>query len=249
MILSIPFAFIGLLVGGVINVLADDLPMRVKPRLPHCPRCQHEYGITGWLALGRKLLGGKCPNCGLDDRPREFVVESFTIALFALLPWLISPLSDLIIYSFYIGVLILVTVIDLEHRLVLHIVTFPTTIFAILASFFLTETTVRLSILGLLTGFIIFFILYLLGQRVFGYGALGFGDVTLAAMLGAMLGFQLIFFALILGVLLAGIWALIAFIARRASLRTHFAYGPFLAISGIIMILFGAQIYSLFLIT
>ena len=150
---------------------------------------------------------------------------------------------DLVIYSFYIAVLILVIVIDLEHRLILHVVTFPTTAFALIASFFLTDNNLRLALAGAVAGFIFFYLAYLLGRRLFGPGALGFGDVTLATMMGAMLGFQRIFFALVLGILLAGIFGLLALASRRASRRTYFPYGPFLAIGGITTIIWGDQIY------
>jgi leader peptidase (prepilin peptidase)/N-methyltransferase len=163
-----------------------------------------------------------------------------------MLPWFIQPTTDLLIYSVYVAVLILVIVIDIEHRLVLHVVTFPTTAFALLASFILTRMTFGLSIVGAATGFIIFFLLFFLGERLFGRGALGFGDVTLATMLGAMLGFQLIFQALVFGILLAGLWAILVLATRQGSRRSYFAYGPFLAISGIVMVIWGEQIYNWF---
>lgn len=241
--LNVLFAIIGFLTGGLINILADDLPARVRPRVPHCPRCGYVYGPGGWLAIERVIQGGTCPACDLPTRRRAISVEIGSLLLFATLPWLITPAVDLVIYSFYIAVLILVIVIDLEHRLILHVVTFPTTALALLASFLLTDNNFLLSIVGAVAGFIFFYLAYLLGRRLFGPGALGFGDVTLSMMMGAMLGFQRIFFALILGILLAGIFGLLALVTRRASRRTYFPYGPFLAIGGITMIIWGDQIY------
>jgi len=63
--------------------------------------------------------------------------------------------------------------------------------------------------------------------------------------LGAMLGLQRVFFALMFGILLAGVWALIALAFGRLKLRGHFAYGPFLAVGGIVMIIWGNEIYNL----
>lgn len=143
---SVVFALAGLLVGALINVLADDLPARVRPSRPHCPRCGHRYVPSRWLAVGRVLQGGACPNCGHPTRNRALYVEIGTAALFAVLPWLISPAVDLVIYTIYIAVLILVIVIDLEHRLILHVVTFPATGFALLASIPLTDTNLPLSV-------------------------------------------------------------------------------------------------------
>ena len=69
-------------------------------------------------------------------------------------------------------------------------------------------------------------------------------DVTLSATLGFMLGFHRVFFALVLGILLAGLWSLVGLLSGRISRRTHFAYGPFLAVAGIVMIVWGDRIYD-----
>ncbi|UCG25294.1 MAG: prepilin peptidase [Chloroflexota bacterium] len=238
------FALLGLIAGGAINVLADDLPARIRPRRPHCPQCGHVYGPAGWLAIGRKIQGGACPQCGLVTRRRALLVELGTAMLYAVLPLLITPPLDLVIYSFYIAVLILIIVIDVEHRLVLHVVTLPTMVIALFASYPLEDNTIRLAVVGGAVGFILFFLAYLLGQRLFGPGALGFGDVTLATTMGLMLGFHRIFFALILGILLAGLWSLVGLLTGRISRRSYFAYGPFLAVAGIVMIIWGDRLYA-----
>lgn len=243
-VLTFLWIIIGLVLGGIINVLADDLPARRNPRRPHCPSCDHIYGPGSWLAVTRRLQGGGCPECDHHHRNRPLSVELSMVLLFAALPWLIEPAVDLIIYSIYIAVLVLVIVIDIEHRLVLHIVTFPITAFALVASWPLTDSGILLALVGAVVGFVFFFLAYLIGERFFGHGALGFGDVTLAMMMGSMLGFQRIFFALILGILLAGIWGAVALLTGRLSRRSHFAYGPFLALAGIIIIIWGNQIFD-----
>ena len=244
-LLSITFFFIGILAGGLINVLADDLPARTNPRIPHCPRCGYEYEPRRWLAIARRALGGQCPDCGFQTRPRAITVELGTAALFTVLPFFIEPVLDLVIYTIYVGVLILVIVIDVEHRLILHVVTIPTTIFALIASLLLQDNNPALALIGAAAGFAFFLIVFFIGQKMFGPGALGFGDVTLAMTMGAMLGLQRVFFALIFGVLLAGLWALVALASGKLKLRGHFAYGPFLAIGGIVMIIWGNEIYNM----
>lgn len=242
--LLIIWAFFGLLVGGLINVLADDLPARRSIRRPHCPGCGHEFKPSNWLALSRQLRGAACPECGLSARKRPIITELSLVALFVALAWIIEPTGDLVIYSLFVAVLVLVVVIDQEHRLVLHIVTFPTTAFALLASLILDDSGILLALVGAIVGFIFFFIAYLIGNKFFGQGALGFGDVTLAMMMGAMLGFQRVFFALVIGILLAGLWGGIGLISGRMNRRSKFAYGPFLAIAGIVVIIWGNQLLN-----
>lgn len=233
------FALIGLLVGGLLNVLADDLPARIRPKRPHCPKCDHVYGPTKWLAVGRLLQGGKCPDCGLPTRRRAIWLEIGTALTFAALPSFIEPGLDLVIYTFYAAVLLLVIVIDIEHRLILHIVTFPTTVIALLASLVLSDNSIVSAVLGAAISYGFFYLAYVLGRRFFGAGAFGFGDVTLAMTMGAMFGIHRVIFALVLGVLLGGVWSVVGLATGRMSRFSYFAYGPFLAIGGLVTLIWG----------
>jgi leader peptidase (prepilin peptidase) / N-methyltransferase len=241
--LNLLFAFIGLWAGGVINVLADDLPERRSPRSPRCPHCHFAYRGLDWLSVVRYARNaGACPNCAAPMRRRLLWVEVGTAAVFAALPWLITNPWNLAIYSIYVAVLILIIVIDLEYRLILHVVTFPTTIFAVLAAFVLTDNSLPSALLGAATGYIFFLLAYWLGRGLFGAGALGFGDVTLAMTMGAMLGFHRILFTLVLAILLGAGVTLLLLLTGRVKLRSHLAYGPYLALAAIFMILWGDQV-------
>jgi prepilin signal peptidase PulO-like enzyme (type II secretory pathway) len=163
------------------------------------------------------------------------------LLLFALLPLFYTEPAALLLNSLYIAVLILVIVTDLEHRLIFHAVTFPATFWAIIGSFFLADNTWWLALGGAAAGFLIFYIFYWLGRLLFGPGALGFGDVTLSMMMGAMLGFHRIIFTLVLGIFIGGIFSLLLVLSRRANRRMKLPYGPYLAIAGIIMLIWGMQ--------
>lgn len=242
--LNLLFAVIGLLAGGFINALADDLPLRQNPSVPHCMQCGHRYHPARWLALGRLLLGSQCPQCGAELKRRYILVEVLTTIIFALLPSLIAQPADLLFGATYIAILILVIVVDLEHRLILHKVTFPSTLLALVGSFFLSGNSLLLALLGAVTGFIIFYALYWLGKQLFGPGALGFGDVTLSMTLGAMVGFPYVLFALILGIILGGVISFVLIVSGRLTMRSYVAYGPFLAMAGILTVVWGEQILA-----
>ena len=116
---------IGLAAGILVNALADDLPKRQQPRLPHCPRCNYQYRPIAWLAIGRRLGRGSCPNCNLPTRIRAVAVEAVLVLLLLILSWFETSGFELAVKSFYLTVLMLIIITDIEHRLVLHIVTFP----------------------------------------------------------------------------------------------------------------------------
>lgn len=244
MVINFLFALIGLLVGGLLNLLADDLPARVSPSMPHCPSCKRQFGPRRWLALARLLPGGDCPQCGATVDRRHVLVEIVTVVIFAFLPSLVTTPVDLLFSTVYVAILILIIVIDLEHRLILHKVTFPSTLLALVGSLFISNTSPLLALLGAVLGFVVFYCLYWLGKQLFGPGALGFGDVTLSMTLGAMVGFPYIVFALVMGIMLGGLISFGLIITGRISMRSYVAYGPFLAMAGIITVLWGEQILS-----
>lgn len=241
--INVLFALIGLLTGGVLNVLADDWPQRERPSRPHCLNCGYVYGPGGWLAIGRRLWGGgQCPQCGLRTRRRPLLVEVGTAVFFFFLPWLIDDPLTLIIYTFYIAILILVIVIDLETRLILDKVTWPGTALALAFSFILPGSNIISAFLGAVLGFVIFLGIYWLAKVTFGPGAIGQGDIKLAMLLGAMLGVPDILIALMIGIFLGGIISAFLLATRLVKRNTYLPYGQYLAAAGMMMLLWGPAI-------
>ncbi len=242
------FGLLGIIVGSAINMLADNLPERTKVQRPYCIECGHVHSYSHWLAIGRWLWGGRrCANCGAAIPTRALLVEISTAVSFGVLPSLIVEPVNLAVNSLFIALLILIIVIDLEHRLILNLITYPATVAALLASLLVTndQNTLPLALVGAAVGFLMFFIAYWAGQLMFGPGALGFGDVKLAMLLGAMLGFHRIVFALVLAVLLGGVISLmVVLINRRVNRKTYLPYGQYLAVAGIFMLIWGTQVVS-----
>jgi prepilin signal peptidase PulO-like enzyme (type II secretory pathway) len=175
------------------------------------------------------------------------MVEVGTALTFALL-WarygVISP--QLLVTCVYFGLFILILVTDMEHRLILHVVTLPAIAFALLASF-VTVSPVA-AFLGAAIGFLVFFAIYLVGGLVFGAGAMGFGDVTLSTFIGAAVGFPIVIVALLAGISAGGIITLFLLLTRIRRLRSKIPYGPFLLIGATIALLWGDQIIAWYLL-
>ena len=106
----------------------------------------------------------------------------------------------------YAAFLLAVLVIDLEHRLVLNVMLAPAALLALVASLLPGGLSPEQAVLGGIVAFAGFFVLAFVGR-----GALGYGDVKLAGVIGLMVGYPAVIGALFAGVLLGG--------ARRH--RTH----------------------------
>ena len=71
---------------------------------------------------------------------------------------------------------------------------------------------------------------------------IGAGDVRLAAVLAMFLGYlgaQYVFQGLTLGFILGGVVALLLLITRKASRNTRIAFGPYICIGAVAVVLFG----------
>ncbi|MBN1218199.1 MAG: prepilin peptidase [Anaerolineae bacterium] len=243
MIISvILFALLGWLVGIAINHAADILPKRQTVfQKPKCLNCSTPRAYPAWSALITILTGQKkCPSCGQPQGylVRAIIIELATPAFFVFLLQRYGYTLNLVIITLYTAILILVTVTDLEHRLIFNVVMLPALIFALAAAFFTPGLAWPTALVGGATGFILSYVAALLAR-----GGLGSGDVILSAFLGLILGFPHIILSLIFGVFLGGFVALILLMTRRVGLKSFIPYGPFLTITGWMMLVWGEEIW------
>jgi leader peptidase (prepilin peptidase)/N-methyltransferase len=241
-------AVLGSLAGLFINYVSDVLPLTRRFSQPLCPHCQTPFAWTTYLTLR------KCQNCGRLRSLRTWLVQILTTVAFVYF-WLFPPerlgLPLAMIVLIYFGI---ITVIDLEHRLILHPTSMAGAVLGLIVGTFIYSKKYTLlgslgqSLLGGLIGFGIMFLLYQLGTLVARYRArrmraagqaddeeeaLGGGDVYLAGVLGLMLG-PAIVSALAYGILLGGLVSflfILALLLRRRysndALMTFIPYGPY----------------------
>lgn len=129
-------------------------------------------------------------------------------------------------------VLVYVSITDLRSRRIPNAVMFPALLVALIVAVLRPE---RGSFLlgGLLAGG-----LFLLPVLVYGLERAGGGDVKLALFLGLILGWPGIIPALLLACLSALAVAGGAILLGRLSLRSVIAFGPFLALGGLVVGIF-----------
>jgi leader peptidase (prepilin peptidase) / N-methyltransferase len=136
--------------------------------------------------------------------------------------------------ALYIITLIAILLIDIRDRRILNILALPVTLLALAASLVNGSEQFAAALSGALIGFLFFYSLYRVGHHFYGPNALGFGDVKLAVMLGAILGIQLVLLVLSFGMLLAGLSAAVLLLLKKGNKQSSLPYGAFLAAAGII---------------
>jgi leader peptidase (prepilin peptidase)/N-methyltransferase len=226
-----------------INHAADILPKRESIRQwPGCAACQARRPLLVWSALIAWLSGQQqCYQCGhrRERFIRSIIVEVVTPALFVFLWWKYGPSLQVGLVSLYTAILLLITVTDLEHRLIFNVVVLPSILFAVVAAFISPGIAWPVALVGGAAGFILSYLAALAAR-----GGLGGGDVTLSTFLGLILGFPHILLSLTFGVFLGGFVAFLLLVTRRVGLKTFIPYGPFLTVTGWIMLIWGNEIWT-----
>ena len=154
--------------------------------------------------------------------------------LFGIFAYGLGAGPALIIDSFFVIVFVQVIFFDLEHRLILDRVIFPSMVLALVLSLFRHPWWAGLAT-GIAAGTLFLFLAWL-GAAIFRAEALGFGDVKLALFMGLLLGPLPVVQAVFYGVFLAGIAAVGVIVVKR-SLKETIAYGPYLS-AGALIVLF-----------
>lgn len=236
--MALLYAIIGLLVGGVLNALADTMPHKERLRAPGCAHCHVQRRPLVWLTtLGYLLDRGRCPSCGAPLPLRAALVELGTAVVFAFLYNRYGLTGHMLLLSVYMAILILITVIDLEHRLVLNRVIGPAILLALIAGPFTPDLNWKRMLVGGVVGFMSFYIVAVLRP-----GAMGAGDVKLAAFIGLITGFPVVILALFVTIFAGGLISLFLVVTRIRSMRDYIPYGPFLVVGGAFALLWGGPI-------
>ncbi len=127
--------------------------------------------------------------------------------------------------------------IDLDVQLLPDVLTLPGTLAAIAAAFL--QHTLRDALIGMLVGAGLLWLVAELYLRVRKVEGMGFGDVKLAAMFGALLGGPLALLTILLASF-AGSIAGVALMSRgKGGMQTALPFGVFLAPAAMIVWLWG----------
>jgi leader peptidase (prepilin peptidase)/N-methyltransferase len=166
----------------------------------------------------------------------------------------------------FVTLLIVLSMIDLEHRLLPDRLTFPGAALGILLSVVAplnrpeiaslgthgVVDAIAQSVLGMIAGGGILLIIAMIVPA-----GMGMGDVKLLAMIGAFVGLKALgpglFIGFVVGGLVGGVVMIVGLIQNAINkdrekkyipFKTYIPFGPFLAMGGLISVLWGHQIWS-----
>lgn len=221
---------LGALAGLWIDYATAAIPARRSIRaLPGCPDRGQPLAGLAWLPLAGPFLARRCSACQHSAARPRVLTEAITGLLFMLAYLRQGASRTLVATLVFSVVLLLILRIDWRHHAI-----YPTTIIAGLllalgnaAIVAPAPNALLWSTLGAAGAAFVFLALYLLGLLLFRRQALGFGDVLLAALIGAMAGSNTAL-ALFIGMLLGALGGLLLVALRVRSLHDYLPYGAYL---------------------
>ena len=263
---------LGLLVGSFLNVVIYrvpeglnrnwklqakqmlDLPLeqgegeRFNILMPpsHCPSCK--AAIKPWQnipILSYVLLKGQCKHCHAAISLRYPLVELLTGLVFAVCAWKFGATWTAVAAMVFSAYLIAMIFIDADTQLLPDQLTLPLMWGGIvfhLAAYLLQAdwgiTNLVDSVLGAIVGYMSLWSIFQLFKLVTGKEGMGYGDFKLLAALGAWLGISVLPIIIIMSAVVGLIFALIMKVAKNQPMP----FGPYLAISGWIVLVFSQPI-------
>lgn len=260
-------AIVGIVLGGIVNVLADDLPRRRRVQFPPRYPDGTPRPPIAWLGLTAFLFGKRVSPSGKKLTRRYPLTELFTAGLMLLTLYATSDdpkmtTLQLVFWMAYMVIFSLITIIDLEHRLILFVVIIPSAVLAIIDAA-ITDYGAPLgdALLGGALGFGVFFLMYMGGflfvyisGKLRGHAtnevAFGYGDVMLITLAGFILGWRplipTMFLTVFLGAFGAVLWLLSRFFSRTGySMFTPLPYGQYIVMATILLLLFSTELTAL----
>ncbi len=245
---GIVFLF-GTFIGSFLNVCIYRLPRGESVVSPgsRCHSCKqpiplwHNIPVVSYL-----VLRGKCRTCKAAIGFTYPVVEILTGVLLVLVWWHYGPTSSFLHYSLLVLLLLPISFIDLDTKLILNVLTLPGIGLGFTLAFVLGHISPIQAMQGLFVGGGFLWFVGMVGQWLFKKESMGGGDVKLGAMIGVFIGPEVLV-ALFLSFFLAFPVILVGFGTRRLSVGSTVPFGPFISLATVVVICFGETLYTQYL--
>jgi leader peptidase (prepilin peptidase) / N-methyltransferase len=235
----------GLALGSFLNVVAARVPLRrsiVRPASA-CMSCAQEIRWYDNVPLvSYAVLRGRCRHCSVRIPLVYPGIELLTAMLIAGCVLAFGLTAETAVSAFFCAVLVAVSAIDLEHRIIPNRIVLPATVVVLVANT-LRDLSPQWAVGALGAS------AFLLAAALIYPAGMGMGDVKLALLMGAALG-KTVPVALMAGMVAAMVPSLVLFARHGSKARKMgIPFGPFLAIGSVVALFWGHVILDAYLST
>jgi leader peptidase (prepilin peptidase)/N-methyltransferase len=272
------FFALGSAIGSFVNVCVYRIPWQKSIFWPssHCPGCLHAIPARDNIpVLGWMLLGGRCRTCRAPIAIRYPLVELLVGLLFLAVyltdvagaPRMLDSMAfaRMLYHDLLVALLVIATFIDFDYTVIPDSVTVPGMLLGLVIGAVVpgirpdpaTADTLwgglGVGLLGWAVGGGLIWGVRIVFGLILRREAMGFGDVTLMALIGSFLGWQAavltFFLAPFFGLahaLFKAVRIVVKKLARRpiAGSDREIPFGPYLSLAAVLLVLAWPRIWS-----
>lgn len=267
LVFSFVFAF-GLCWGSFVNVVIHRLPLGEDIVFPRsaCPKCK---ALIPWYRniplVSFLFLRGKCGDCGTKISFRYPLVELITGFLFTAVAYSTPNFLEWPFGFYFLASLVACTFIDIDHWILPDKITLPGILVGFASSIVAPNALLQSgpgnvlafsfgwnpilgsfldSVIGMLVGGGILYLVAWGYQVLANKDGLGGGDIKFLAMAGAFLGTKGALVTLVLSSILGSLIGIFLIAFRGKKSGTAIQFGPFLSIGAATAFFFGDLLWQ-----
>ncbi|MDD2816636.1 MAG: A24 family peptidase [Thiotrichaceae bacterium] len=214
----------------------------VTPR-SRCPHCGHLISALENIPVISYLWQrARCRACQQPISIRYPLVEIGSALLAGFVALHFGYGAALLAALIFTWLLLAMSLIDVDHQLLPDEMTLLLLWLGIFCNYFGLFTSLQLSVLGAIFGYLSLWTVALLFKWLFGKEGMGHGDFKLLAALGAWMGWEALPMIILLSSLVGAILGTAMLLVQGRDKNTPIPYGPYLACAGWANLLWSNQI-------
>ena len=272
--LLVAAALIGLCIGSFLNVVIHRVPKMLDrgwreqcaelagttpPPEPtynlfvprsRCPGCERPIrAVENIPVASYMMLRGRCAGCKAPISARYPLVEVLTGILTVCAIAHFGATAAGLAACVLVWMLIALTFIDFDTQLLPDNMTLPLLWAGLFANVLglVPGVDLRDAVIGAIAGYLVLWAVYWLFKIIRGKEGMGYGDFKLLAAMGAWLGWQVLPLIILLSSVVGAAIGISLVVFKGRDHQVPLAFGPYLAIAGVIALFFGKPLLALYL--
>lgn len=241
--MAIIFFIYGIFIGSFLNVCIFRIPAGISLVKPpsSCGSCGHRLNYIDMLPVINYIINrGECRYCKSPYSMQYPLIELLNGILYLLIALKYGFNLNSILYCIIVSLLIVVSMIDLKHKIIPDGLIITGAIIGII--FILLDRTIIFDrLIGLGIGLGLFLAIAVLTN------AMGGGDIKLMSVLGLIFGIKGMLFIILFSFVIGALISVALLTLKIKSRKDEIPFGPFISLSALIYIFYGTEIINWYL--
>jgi leader peptidase (prepilin peptidase)/N-methyltransferase len=219
----------------------------IVPR-SQCPSCGHVLSaIENIPLLSYLALRGKCHACKARIPLRYPLVETLTVVFSAFIAWHYGYGWQALAALGFTWALLAAAFIDLDTYYLPDNITLPLLWGGLLVNLGGTFADLQAAVIGAAAGYLVLWSVFWAFKLLTSKEGMGYGDFKLAGAIGAWLGWKLLPAVILIASVAGAVIGILMIVLGRRERNVPIPFGPFLAIAGIVAMLWGNALVDYYL--